>query len=382
MKKVAVMGLIDWINYGEQFLGNTVSYLVGTDYDIKSIDFRPKKNKCRYLVYYFTVILAKILAFWKKSHCVVLFGIKCLAKRYYEEQLKDCDSIIFACGSYKYGTQKLWAYYSVVIEVAQKLNIPVMFNAMNIQDFKEDDWRCKCLKKYTNYQCVKVFTTRDGEYGLNKLRTDYLEKDTPIYSDAVGDPAFWIPECYGVKRMNEGNKVGVNLIRGGVFEDYGLHITEQQLLEIYCQLIRKLETEQIDWEMFTNGLEVDLDFGKAVLQRCGMSERKIVVPKSAQDLVERIAGYKGVIGARLHACICAYSLDVPVVGFIWDEKMLRFAQISDLEENFLKEEELSGEALYETLRDLLDKSYNKELRDIWKQKTKVSIEQFLTQYMG
>lgn len=379
MKKVAVMGLVDWVNFGEQFLADTVSYLIGTQYDITCIDFRPKKKVFGYLIYYMTVIAARILSFWKESARLILFGVRCLTKRYYENRLRECDAIIFACGSYKYGTQKLWAYYSVVIEVAEKYGIPVMFDAMNIQDFNEKDWRCRCLKQYTNYSCVKCFTTRDGIYGLDKLRTCYLEQGTEIHSEAVGDPAFWIPECYGVARDKDAGKIGVNLIRTGVFADYGLTMTEEQLVDVYCQLIKRLEKEHIEWEFFTNGLQVDYEAGRKILQKCGMQEREIVVPQSAENLVELIAGYKGIIGARLHACICAYSLDIPMTGFIWDEKMLRFAQIAGLEQNFLKEEELTGDVLYTRLNEMLNKNYDQGTRNSWKQKTKESIHNFLIQ---
>lgn len=380
MKKIAVMGLVDWVNFGERFLADTVAYLVGDQYDIARIDFRPKKKTFGYLIFGMTVIAARVLSFWKESARLTLFGVRCFTKRYYEKQLKECDAIIFACGSYKYGTQKLWAYYSVVIEVAEKLNIPVMFDAMNIQDFNEKDWRCRCLKQHTNYSCVKCFTTRDGVYGLDKLRTCYLEPGTKIHSETVGDPAFWIPECYGVERNKNSGKIGVNLIRTGVFADYGLKMTEEQLSDIYCELVKRLEKEHVEWEFFTNGLQVDYEAGRNILQKCGMPEREIVIPESAKDLVEIIAGYKGIIGARLHACICAYSLDVPLTGFIWDEKMLRFAQIAGLEQNFLTEEELTGDALYIRLDEMVNKNYDREVRNSWKQKTKESIDNFLMQY--
>lgn len=381
MKKVAVMGLIDWENYGEQFLGNTVAYLVGAEYEVKSIDFRPKNNKIRYLIYCFTVLLTKLLSFWNGCHAIVYAGVKLWVKKYYKQQLQDCDSIIFACGSYKFGTQRLWAFYSVVIEVATDLQIPVMFNAVNIQDYKESDWRCRCLKEHTNRDVVRTFTTRDGEYGLSKLRTDYLQADSDIISAAVGDPAFWIPECYNKQKETGAKKIGVNLIRPGVFADYGLNVTEEELIDIYCALIQRLEQEQVDWEFFTNGLEVDYEAGKTILQRLGMEATSIIVPQSAEHLVDLIKGYKGIIGARLHACICAYSLDVPMVSFIWDEKMLRFAEIAGLQSRFLTEKELDGNALYDCLMEHIDDEYDVEKRNSWKMKTKTSIASFLTNNM-
>lgn len=377
MKKVAVMGLVDWENYGEQFLAKSVVYLVGEKYDTKPINFEPPKNKIGYLVYWMMVALTRICPFKKKPYALTLFGVRILTQKYFTRELKECDAVIFACGSYKYRTQKLWAYYSIAIETAQKLHIPVMFDAMNIQDFDEKDWRCCCLKAHTNYPCVKMFTTRDGESGKKKLENCYLDRPG-IEVLSVGDPAFWIPECYGVEKVQKADVIGINLIRGRIFSDYGYATTEPQLIDLYCDIIHKFEKCGVEWELFTNGMEADYLFGKNVLKKCNLNEVNIRIPGSAQELVEMIAGYRGIVGARLHACICAYSLDVPLVGYIWDEKLLRFAEIAGIRDVFLEENELTGDHIYEKLQIALKSRYNRELRESWKLKTRDSIQQFLT----
>lgn len=377
MKKIVLMGLVDLENYGEQFLSDTVEYLVGKKYQTVSVDFRPSKKNIRYLSYWILLVLSKVFSFSQISYKLLYWGISILTRKYYAEQIKNADMIIFACGSYKYRTQKLWAYYSVAIEEAQKLNMPVMFDAMNIQDFDESDWRCLCLQAHTNYPCVKWFTTRDGVAGFEKLKSNYINTDSDIKVEMVGDPAFWIPECYGVRKSNSAKKVGVNLIRSKIFLQYGYNITEEQLFDFYCGVIYKLEESGIEWELFTNGLEKDYQFGKMVLKKSGMEERNIVVPGSAKQLVDLIAEYKAILGARLHACICAYALDVPLVGLIWDEKLLRFSQIAGIESLFLTEEELNSEHFYEKFTAALDFSYDKIIREEWKQKTKCTIKQFL-----
>lgn len=377
MKKVAVMGLVDWNNYGDQFIVKTVAYLIGDKLDVKFINFEPHKNKTGYVIYWLMIILTRIWPGRKKPYFFTFAGVRALTQKYFIRELQDCDTVILACGGYKYRTQKVWAYYSIAIEVAEKLGIQVMFNAMNIQDFDKNDWRCRCLKEHTNYSCVKMFTTRDGEPGKKKLQTYYLENpDIEVFS--VGDPAFWIPECYGVEKTKEADVIGINLIRGRIFSDYGHETTESQLIDLYCNMIRKFDECGVKWELFTNGMEADYLFGKNVLKRCNLTEVKIRVPQSDQELAEIIAGYGGIIGARLHACICAYSLDVPFVGYIWDEKLFRFAESTGLDNLFLDEKELTGDNIYEKLQLALKGSYNKELRDNWKLKTRDSIQQFLT----
>lgn len=376
MKNIAIMGLVSWENYGEQFLAKSAAYLVGKEHNIRFIDFEPPTKGIGELLYWCFLVLARLLPYKQWKHKLIYVGVQCRSRAYFKKMMTGCEQLIFACGSYKYGTQKLWAYYSVAIELAEKMNIPVMFNGVNVQDFDEKDWRCMCLKEHTNYSCVKVFTTRDGESGLEKLHRSYIENQS-IKVMAVGDPAFWIPECYSVARKENGNVIGINLIRGRIFSDYGKSMTEEQLLQFYCDLIQLYEKSGLEWELFTNGMRVDYTFGKKVLEKCGMSERVIKVPQTDRELVELIAGYKAIVGARLHACICAYSLDVPLVGFVWDEKMLRFSEITGLSECFLEEQELTGNNVFERMKRVMSMNYNVELRTEWKEKTRKSIQDFV-----
>lgn len=376
MERIAVMGLVSWNNMGEQFLARNTEYLIGPEHEVRMIDFEPPGIRISEAFYYMFLVLSKLVRNKRISHKMVYKAVECRSRGYFRKKLKGCDRIVFACGSYKYGTQKLWAYYSVAIELAQKMNIPVMFNGVNIQDYNREDWRCRCLAKHTNYPCVKMFTTRDGEAGYSKFRRSYLtNKDIDVRM--VGDPAFWIKECYGAERAKNPRVIGVNLIRGRIFEDYGKNISEERLVEIYCELLGKLDESNMEWELFTNGMTPDLQFGKKVLERYGKKGVAIRVPETDRELVETIAGYKAIAGARLHALICAYSLDVPMTGYIWDEKLLRFAEIAGLAPVFIKEEELSGNKIFSTLMEALNYRYDAGIREEWKQKTKASIDDFL-----
>lgn len=108
-----------------------------------------------------------------------------------------------------------------------------------------------------------------------------------------------------------------------------------------------------------------------------MEDHTIRIPESDLDLVKMIAGYKGILGARLHACICAYSLDVPFASFIWDEKMLRFAEITGNTERFLTEDKLDVENMKQCFMYSMQQQYDVKIREEWKQKTKQSIDEFV-----
>ena len=381
MKRIALAALTDYPNYGDHFIAKCVDYLVrskGEEYKTFFFNMAKRKKDYRYVIYGFFRILAKFVRNDNLSYKIIFLAMKINLKQYYKKQIKLADAIIFSCGSFKYGTQFLWCYYSLIVECAEELGISVMFDAMNIQEYADSDWRCNCLKKHANMKCVKMITTRDGEYGVNRLKKYYITNQD-ILLFPVGDPAFWIPECYESKKK-ESNVIGINVIRGNIFKDYGWrNISEEELLEVYLNLIKCFDREGIQWELFTNGLPEDHEFAQKIRDRITSDGNSIIrVPDNDKNLVEIICSYRGIVGARLHACICAYSLDIPVAGFIWDEKMLYFSILTNLKGCFVENEHLSGEILFEKMKNAIYN--NKELssvREEWKKKTKDTISLFL-----
>lgn len=379
MKKVLLMGLTEIENIGDHFVPKCVQYLVKNyndpNWENQLVSLVPTVKNFRYLVYGGLKVISRLLPQGSFSFRIVYLANKIREWSYYKKCIESADAIIFSLGSYKYTTQDLWAYYALVIQIAEKKQIPVMFDAMNIQDYNEADWRCRILKKYTNYSCVKVFTTRDGTIGTEELKNHYITNPN-IKISVVGDAAYWIPECFHVCKKS-GAVIGINLIRSRIFIDYGKKLTEENLLHIYSELIAKLDQQNIKWELFTNGEHKDLEFGYELLDKTGRNDIVIRVPKSDDELPQIISKYKGIIGARLHACICAYALDVPVVGFIWDKKMLRFAQVAKLEDYFLSEEDLNAARILDCLEDALTSTYDNELRTSLKKATQQTIYDFL-----
>lgn len=379
-KKVIIMGLESLNNYGDNFILRCVKYLVDNldIYDTEILDFESHINKIKKSIYYFILCVSKISPFKILRYKLIFVAVKLRCKKTYRKVLEHAEALIFGCGSLKYGTQKLWAYYSLAIEIANELEIPVMFNAMNIQKYNEHDWRCRFLQEHVNSACVKMITCRDGEFGVKRLVKDYhIGQNVSCVS--VGDVAFWIPECYQTYNTIGENIIGINLINGNTFRRYGNSLAEDELLQIYIDLLSILDMYGIRWELFTNGLSCDYKFGIKLLKMYGNKNKKIRVPISDIDLISIISGYKTILGARLHACICAYAIGVPFVGYIWDEKIRDFAKMADIEMCFVEEADISGKLLYEKIIGENIKLNNRqiELRELWKRKTKQGIDTFL-----
>lgn len=382
-KKVVVMGLGNINNYGDNFILQNVKYLIERTekYETKIVDFELELHRNKFF-YYIILCISKVCILKTLRYKLIYLAVKIRCKKEYEKEIEKSDALIFACGSFKYGTQKLWAYYSLAIDIAEKNNIPVMFNAMNIQKYDEKDWRCQFLKKQAKKSCVKMITCRDGEKGVQRLKNDYEFSDS-IFCAGVGDVAFWMKECYKIETKEKRNIVGINLINGNIFRRYGGNITEEQLLEIYNRCLKELDRKGISWELFTNGLEIDNKFGMKLLKRYGNTNIKIHIPTSDVELIKTISSYKMILGARLHASICAYALDIPFIGFVWDEKLLDFSTMAEIEGLFINEDELSSEEIIKRM-DCFQEGLNekqKKVRTIWKEKTKEYINLFLIKNM-
>ena len=101
-------------------------------------------------------------------------------------------------------------------------------------------------------------------------------------------------------------------------------------------------------------------------------------PTSAKELVSMISGFKAVFGARLHACITAFSLDVPVVGLLWDNKLRYFSETMGIEEFFCELSELDGKIIVDKIERAMSFRYDDENRQYYKRKTEESLKNFIS----
>lgn len=377
--RIAIIGLTKFENFGDQFIGRTVEYLVkqhqGGDTKLLDFSFDKSKGNSAFILRVFGRV-ARLLKQQRLSDWLLVKKYTSFYNKTLFKEIDDCDCIIFSCGSFKYGTQDLWAQYSVIIDFADKHNIPVMFDAMNVQKYDSSNYKCRYLKDHLNRQCVRYFTSRDGEPGVARLKKYYVENEKLKVLPAA-DPAFWIPETYRVTRSSSSNVVGINVIAPDRFLIYGGTLKPEDVRKAYIEMLNMLSKNGYSWQLFTNGMQDDNVFAYEIANQFQLSDDRIRIPKSDIELVEMESSYKAVFGARLHSMICAYSFGIPVAGFIWDEKITHFAEMAELEDLFLNENEVSGEAMFNVLIKALQKQDNPKNRNRWKEKTKTTILDFL-----
>lgn len=390
MKKVAVIGLYAIKNAGDNILCEATQYLIkqkNPEVQIVEVDVNPRIKSYQGL---------ELIPFWISKVLIrisgSIFKYENSSKfRYYYEyfmwwlkinhkfktQLKDVDAIVFAGGGFlKFRTQGLNYYVEQIMKIAKKNNIPVMMNGVGIEGYSETDIRCQRLKKAINQDCFKVITTRDD---IDTLKNNYITNPNTKIAH-VGDPALWVPECYTMKRNeNPSNVVGINVIRGRVYQAYGNTLSEFELLNFYKKLVQGVEDRGWDWVLFSNGMAADQKFGAMLLNALGCRDKKKILPtaNNSVEFLEQIRSFKLVFGARLHACITSYALDVPVVGLIWSEKLRIFADVIGKKNSYFEEDELNIDNILDAMEREMNSEYDKSIRDDLRMRTKNYLEMFM-----
>ncbi len=250
------------------------------------------------------------------------------------EQVRYVDAVIFVGGAFlKFRHEKFYSQIHALLTVADACKVPVFFNGVGIEGFDSTDERCLMLKQALSFPCVKGISVRDD---LDTLVNDYLEKrKLPV--KAVFDPAVWCPETYAeyLKDITPRPVIGLGITRENLFADNGHpEIDRKFQLDYWKSIVKLLEAKGLDWELFTNGASRDELFAQDVLSYIGHGS-KAPTPVQAHHVVTTIAGYSGIIAGRMHSNIVAYSLGVPSVGLIWNEKLSMWGQRIRSAEQFM-----------------------------------------------
>lgn len=354
MKRIAVFSLGGIGNFGDEIIGDTTAWL------IRSLrpDLEPVPVQLQPFARHYPVsqlpdyVLGRL--YWAVMRRVMRTGspsarfpyerdaLRLRNGRYFRSHLRGASAAVYAMGMFKYRNQGFCHLAAMVNEEATRLGIPVMMSAGSVARADPADARCRQLRAALHEPSVRAISTRDGEPGVERLRRDYGLGLPDI--TAVGDPALWIPECYGVRRDPSAcGPVGVNLARRGLFACYGSGADNASLVAFYGALGRELDRRGLDWVLFSNGMEQDERFGRDLLAAHGWPAEKLL-PRSqdVRGFIRRVGSFRAVFGLRLHSCLTAWALGVPVAGIDWEEKVSRVAASMGASRHFIPARSLSA----------------------------------------
>ena len=274
----------------------------------------------------------------------------------------------------KYRVQFCFASICSLIDIASEYQIPVVLNSVGVEGYDIRTFRCQQLKKALQNKNVKYISVRDD---LDTLVNQYLDGNPKCICKKVADPAVWISDMLNIQK-SKSEKIGIGIGRGNLFKDYGKSMPSEDIFDFYCNLIRKLITNN-KVELFTNGAIDDCEFAKKIQYKLSQEGINIalVIPRNLDHLVKTIATYNCILATRLHSCILAYSLDVPAIGFVWNDKLKLWGENIQAEDFFIDVENMKVGYVLGLLDKLKKYHYDLKNKEQFKNSIKDSIDEIL-----
>ena len=374
MKNIAIIGLIKDKNIGDAIICESVEYLcktVAPQHNYKLVDLKGRCDK-----YSIIDLLLKVFNLFFKRFKIRYFE-KLRFKEFINEELKDIDLIIFAGGGIiecEYYSCDF--YLEQITEYAEKHDIRVAYNAVGFNgDYNENIVGYKVLQKVLNSRNVVSVTVRENPA---KMNNQFLQNRK---ATLVSDPAVWSSECYNIKKEEDSDVIGINLIRPEIFRNYGFFdVSEDDVINFLSKIIEILNKDNQKWQFFTNGYKLDYDFGIKLLQHLNITEDQQYIkqiPATGKQFMSDIAEYKGIICFRLHASICSFSLGIPSIALLWNPKQKYFYENIGCGERCLELEVDKTIDILSLFEKAIKEGYNGNVVNSFKNTSKDSLEKLL-----
>lgn len=214
-----------------------------------------------------------------------------------------------------------------IVKTAEKCNGKVIFNAVGIEKCPATSVSRIFARKFLASKSVVACSTRDQVDEISSLvKNKAFVARTP-------DPGIYAAEAFGVKKQNT-DIVGIGAIsleayKSVVFEDERADsITADDLFAFWYGIASRLDEVGQPWKMFTNGGPKDCQMAYTFLKKYNynIDEHLVLPAETPEELVKQISQFKAVAAHRLHALIIASSLFIPVVPFVWSDKVVKFSE--------------------------------------------------------
>lgn len=242
-----------------------------------------------------------------------------------DKLIREANVVVFGGAPvFAFDHQDFYEKTSVLVDIAEKNKKPVIFSAIGVEGYEENNERCQRLKAALRQECVKQITTRDDFESLQKFADDGA-----VTIAKVSDPAVLVSNIIKSKEKvnspDDIKKIGIFVLRGGGFIDNGIKISRENAVDMWKEIAGELERRGYTYEFLTSGHYADeaaLDYmirnHEIPLERCAFNMN------TPEQLMKKINTYDGVISCRLHPSIIAYSCDIPSIGIVWNDKVQFF----------------------------------------------------------
>ena len=295
--------------------------------------------------------------------------------RYFADSIKGLDGIIImGAGTIKYDVRLNFApYYKELMQEAEKQNIPVFINCAGIESkYNAKDRRCRMFCDVLSMDILKIATTRDD---IETLKQMIHNKKTEVAK--IADIGVWSSETFDISR-EKSDTIGLGIITPERFVEFHRNITPKQYEEEWLQIIKTLDLQGKKWEIFNNGDDCDREYAEALCLKAGYSpEQKVKTPTTPEELVKVISSYQGIVTSRLHSCIVAYSLGIPFVAIIWNNKLQYFAENIGYRNRIIDSEDFNSQEVLKKFEEAITVGYNEKEREEYRATSIVYIKKYI-----
>lgn len=242
-----------------------------------------------------------------------------------EYLIKKSDVIIFGgAPMFNYLYEGFAERTARTMDIIKKYSKPVIFSAIGVENYEQNNPICIQLRNSLNNSCVRMITTRDNFEALQKFT-----EDTNIPIAKVSDSAVHISTIFkdyiSKPQGSSKKKIGLFVIRGNAFKDNKIEFDQEQAIKLWLNIAVELEARGYDYEFLTSGSYTDELLLERLIVEHGVNEQKCITNlNTPEDLVRKISSYDGMISCRLHPSIISYSLKVPTVALMWNNKVGSF----------------------------------------------------------
>lgn len=242
-----------------------------------------------------------------------------------DEQVAAADLVIFAGGGL-FGLSYLdfAGFIERILDVADAHQIPVVFSSLGINNMDATEENENRLTEILKRPCIKAISVREHKDIFEHYAPGHAYEIRPVC-----DPVVWAGSVYASdiaailaeKEKREAPVVGLNVVRGGLFNANGINWTLTKEEEYLHELSQKLEEKGIVCRFFTNGSTWDVNTLRHFQKKYQIPREKLIISDDSREVVQAIAGFDAVIAIRMHASIISYALSVPSINYVWNPKV-------------------------------------------------------------
>lgn len=400
--KIAICGLIKSENLGEQFISDSLEYLIKDELAKKYKDVVPEFQQVDILtisfpnINIFTKIYYKL---WKVcgnpknvgKHFLLntCFRIRhicwCLSsncrkkfKPLFEQQLKDKDIIVIdGAGLLEYSYNEYQEALFMISKIGEKYNIPIVYNAVGTAgSFDTKDYRCRRMLKATGSRQIKYVSSRDS----NDIVQRYFDKNVNnIKVENRFDAAICLGEAYNLSKKSEKNLVGIGLIRGNALQSYFTDFKEEDWINLFVGIASELKSRGYNFRFFTNGYNKDYELGQKIISRMNLDKSYLVDrPSDPKVLAETIEGFEGMITCRMHSVIAGMSIGIPAIALSWNKKLNKFMNLIGHAERVIDVADFEPKLIVDRYEAALrEGGYSEELINASKESARTSVRGYI-----